>query len=231
VNDRHFAIAAVQLIEKKGETNFATLRAAEAFCKHLDMINYPMDRFCRLAERISQLIIFMFHISIPGAIRISHAVKLKLFNEIPNAAENVDALRNVFILKGQIVMLHSLDKAGSAKGVEFDPNAPTISIPHPATGARLLLYFVYILPLYLMEKHKLLSKAQLEQSIFAKEELWLHIKAQHPFVPLTWSPNDGPVTISDFLKRAEGAYNRAFREMSLRCKENKFYMHLITSYR
>jgi hypothetical protein len=199
------------------------------FLEHLSSGGYDMTRrFLDSISKISEIVIFMFHISTSGAARSTHSLQLKLRNEYRRFSQHADGIRNIFVMNGHLVFVHYFDKAGNSKGVEFDPTQPTILIPHSKVSSRLLLYFAFLLPVAINLESKSL-KLKLEQGLLNKEvyeaeSLMLCVKAQYPFVFFGWicdslkvAADNGHEAFDDLMKKAADAYGRCIRRCMIKC--------------
>lgn len=227
---RTLAVEATNLVSTTPDVCYPLQRVMAKLLEHLNSSNFELaeDKLNQM-YKLSELVIFMFHLSIAGAARSTHSLQLKLRNEYRRFSQHSDGTRNIFILRKHMVFIHYFDKAGNSKGIEFDPSKPTILIPHVSISARLLLYFSFVLPLAVDKLSKGLSarfeKHQLTKEELEVEKLILCVKAQYPFVYLGWSPETASLKrenseqlLEYIFGRATDAYGRCFRRCMLKCK-------------
>lgn len=221
---RGLAIEASNLIRKSADLCYPLVRILRELLEHLGTDLSETDRFWPLACKLSEMALYLFHISTAGAVRCSHSLGIKLRNAPGVFSQDVDALRNVYIMRNRLAVIHFFDKAGSARGVDFDPEKPVILIPHIKVGSRLLIYFAFVLPIaisirtkYMFEKARLL---QANDARLENEKLVLSMKSQYPFLYLGWEVDEPSqkLTMNDVFKRAQAAYYRCFRRSMIRCK-------------
>jgi hypothetical protein len=100
-----------------------------------------------------------------------------------------------------------------------------VLVPHPRVGSRLLLYLGIILPIVVYCAHRRMlqynSVSPFSDVQLRNQRLILSLKAQHPFIPFSWSAaqeGQSQLTKIQVFTNADHAYSRTFRELSLKCK-------------
>lgn len=226
---RPIAVEASNLVSATADTCYPIKRVMVEFLEHIKSSGYDIaNNFSGQISKLSEIVIYMFHISTAGAVRSTHSLQLKLRNEFRRFSQHSDGIRNVFIMRGHLLFVHYFDKAGNSKGIEFDPSQPTILIPHRKVSSRLLLYFAFLLPLAINLQAKRL-KQRVEQGLLSREfyeaECFvLCIKAQYPFVFFGWTPEISTINlqktsevVESLFGKGADAYGRCIRRCMIKC--------------
>jgi hypothetical protein len=98
---RELARSALSLLRRSSGVAYPFLRTCTDFLKHLDDdVEKDLDGILHSGEKISEISLFLFHISTAGSIRGTQAVQMKIFNEAFRSSMDLDSLRNLYIYQG-----------------------------------------------------------------------------------------------------------------------------------
>lgn len=98
---RDLACSALSLLRRQSGVAYPFLRTCDDLLKHLNEdIEQNIDGLIQAGEKISEIILFLFHISTAGSIRGTQAVQMKIFNEAFRSSMDLDSLRNIYIYQG-----------------------------------------------------------------------------------------------------------------------------------